>query len=121
MSAKGANLVTRIATALVVLPAALALIWVDFLRDGFLLFVAVLVCAGLAEYYRLAKARGLGVEFLPGVAAGTLVTLSAWGADGIHVSGALCVGVKLRRGSPRFLDHGCRLALGLVDDALRLG
>lgn len=95
MSGKGTNIAIRLATALVVLPVALALIWIEPLGDGFLLFVAVVACAGLAEYYQLAKARNLEVEALPGVAAGTLVTLSAWGANGIHSSAAVCAAVIL--------------------------
>jgi phosphatidate cytidylyltransferase len=73
---KGAALVIRVATTVVVLPFLLFLIWKPELEWGFCVFVAALAGVGLYEYYAIVRCRQISPETIGGILAGTLITLS---------------------------------------------
>ncbi len=74
---KSGGLLTRLLTSLVLIPTSLALLWIPGLGAGWTLFVAAIVAAGTAEFYALARARGIQPEARVGIVAGTAVALSA--------------------------------------------
>ncbi len=78
MSAKGGGVFIRVLTAMVALPAVLALTWVPGLGLYFSLFVALMAGVGLFEYYAIVRAREISPETIGGIIAGTLVALSGY-------------------------------------------
>lgn len=72
---KGGNTALRLATALVIGPLALVLIWVPALQIPLILFVAFLVYQGLREYCGMLEALGLPTMRRTVLASGTCVVL----------------------------------------------
>lgn len=68
----------RLITALAIIPAVLAMIWVPALAQVFVVFVAALAWLGLREFHAMAKARGLATQPAAGAAAGAAVVLATW-------------------------------------------
>ena len=95
MGAKPGNLVMRIATAAVVLPLTLVLLWRPELRWAWVSFVTLIVCMGLVEYYRLARASGTVPQVAGGVAAGAGVALAAGIGTFTDAAAAFCAGCLL--------------------------
>lgn len=103
---RGAGLKVRVATALVLLPTVFVLVWAPPLRIGLVVFVALVACVGLYEYFALLRARGLRPETGGGIVAGLAVVLSGgFGGEGAAM-GALGLGclavaiVHVLRGGP---------------------
>lgn len=74
-------MLTRIRTALVLLPITLLLIWLPWLRLGFTFFIAGLVFVGLWEYFVLVRRRSIEPEvFGASLVALALVFTAQWGS-----------------------------------------
>lgn len=95
---KTEGLATRFATAFVVLPVVLALVWVPDLRIGLNLFVAAVACVGLFEYYALIDGGRKSPETFAGILGGAFVAFSGGMGDPVLTNTALaaaCVTVAL--------------------------
>lgn len=90
MALKGGALITRVATALVVVPLLLVLIWVDRLWAFFAVFIAVLAGVGVFEFYGLVRRRNIETETVGGIALGVLVALSGLTCSPGMTAGAFC-------------------------------
>ncbi len=95
MTGGGSRLLTRLITALVVLPAVLALIWVPGLHWGLTLFVAFIAGVGLHEYYGLAVKTGARPQVIGGIATGVAVVLSAYFGVLMYTNAALVAGIMI--------------------------
>jgi phosphatidate cytidylyltransferase len=76
MAASVKSVLIRLATAAVILPVALCLIWIDPLRPGLIMAVGMLAGIGLYEYYAIVRARAISPETIGGIIGGTLVCVS---------------------------------------------
>lgn len=83
------GLMTRIMTALVVLPVTAALIWVPGLQVGFLVFVGIIACVGLREYFAMIEAKEIPSQGLAGVICGTLIAASGYFGELLYINIAL--------------------------------
>lgn len=81
-------LLSRLATALVLVAIVAVLVWTPMLRPGLTLFIAALVAVGLSEYFGLVRARGIDAEAAGGIVAGTLVTLTGYWAQETIINAA---------------------------------
>lgn len=77
---QGATL-TRLLTAIVLLPAVLALVWIEALGPAFTVFVAAVVALGLAEFFAIARARRIETWPSGAIVLGVLMVASASIAD----------------------------------------
>lgn len=93
MRANQGSTALRLATAIAVIPAVLAMIWTPALADLFLLFIAALAWIGLREFHALAAARGIPTVPGVGAAAGAAVVLAAWRPDPAAIALALFAAV----------------------------
>lgn len=75
--ARWSGLATRALTAGVLLPTAIALLWLPSLRLGFIAFVTAIAVVGLHEYYVLVRALNLRAETIVGTFGGGAVTALA--------------------------------------------
>ena len=73
---QGATL-TRLLTAIVLLPAVLALVWLPVLQPVFVVFIAILVALGLSEFFVMARARQIETWPRTAVIFGVLMVLAA--------------------------------------------
>ena len=78
MAEKQAGFLLRAATALVVLPVVLWLIWSPGLGFVFAMFISLLASIGLYEYYAIVRCREISPETIGGIVAGTLVAVSGY-------------------------------------------
>ncbi len=76
-ASQGATL-TRLLTAIVLLPAVLALVWLQVLQPVFVVFIAVLVAIGLSEFFVMARAKGVETWSRAAIAFGALMAFAAW-------------------------------------------
>lgn len=93
MTGGGNSLLTRVLTALVVLPGLLALIWIPGLHWGMTLFVAFIAGVGLYEYYGLASKTGAQPQVLGGIVTGVAVVLSGYFGELMYINAALMAGI----------------------------
>lgn len=88
---QGATL-TRLLTAIVLLPAVLLLVWVPVLGPAFTVFIGVLVAIGLTEFFAMARAKKIETWPQAAIAFGVLMVAAAsLSAD--LLDAALVVGV----------------------------
>lgn len=73
-------LMTRVATAFILMAIILVLIWTPMLRMALAAFITALVAVGLFEFFGLARARGIEPETLGGVFLGSAITFSGFWA-----------------------------------------
>lgn len=73
---QGATL-TRLLTAIVLLPLVLALVWIDVLRPAFTVFIGLLVAVGLSEFFAMARARKIETWPNAAIAFGILMVFAA--------------------------------------------
>lgn len=73
---QGATL-TRLLTAIVLLPLVLALVWVDALEHAFTAFIGLLVALGLREFFAIARARKIETWPRAAIAFGVLMVFAA--------------------------------------------
>ncbi|MFP4501416.1 MAG: phosphatidate cytidylyltransferase [Candidatus Hydrogenedentota bacterium] len=94
MREEGAVL-TRLATAVVLIPIVLALIWVPVLALPFALFVVVLAFLGQREFFQLAAHRGIVAEAAGGTAIATAIVLATLlqARTPVRISDVFLVGV----------------------------
>ena len=93
---KMSGLMTRVLTALVLLPLALALVWVPGFSGVFAAFVTIIAAIGLHEYYRIAVRAD--PERITGLIAGTLVVVSGVSGDPILTNAVMYLGILLVAG-----------------------
>lgn len=93
MATPGNGLAVRVVTALILVGVFLSLIWIEAARAGLAVFVTVLAGIGVREFYGIARAKGLEVQTVVGVAAGAMIAASgAFGRLEI-VNAALVCGI----------------------------
>jgi phosphatidate cytidylyltransferase len=68
----------RLVTAMAIIPAVIAMIWVPALDHVFVVFIAALAWLGLREFHALAAARGIVTRPAVGALAGTAVVMATW-------------------------------------------
>jgi len=95
MNEKTRSVAVRIATGCIILPAALALMWLPRCQIAFALFISSLACVGLYEYYGIVRARAISPETIGSILAGTLVTFSGYFHDAAATSLVLYGGCLL--------------------------
>lgn len=93
MKGGASTILLRWVTALIVLPAVLALIWIPGLHWGLTLFVAFIMGVGIHEYYGLALKTGARPQVTGGVAAGVAVVLSAYFGELAYTNAALMAAI----------------------------
>jgi CDP-diglyceride synthetase len=94
---QGATL-TRLLTAIVLLPVVLALVWIDALNPVFALFIAALVAVGLYEFFAMARARKIETWPNAAIAFGVLMVLAAYLSPNL-LDAALVLGVIVLAGA----------------------
>ena len=93
MNAPSKSFLTRVATALVVLPVVLALVWIPELRWGLTIFVMVVASVGMHEFFAMARKTGYVAKRKAGIAAGAAIVFSAGFGDPVYVDLALVAGI----------------------------
>ncbi len=93
MKGGASTILLRWTTALIVLPAVLALIWIPGLHWGLTLFVAFIMGVGLHEYYGLALRTGAKPQVAGGIATGVAVVLSAYFGELAYTNAALMAAI----------------------------
>jgi phosphatidate cytidylyltransferase len=73
---QGATL-TRLLTAIVLLPLVLALVWIDALQYAFTAFIGLLVALGLREFFAIARARSIETWPNAAIAFGVLMVFAS--------------------------------------------
>lgn len=73
---QGATL-TRVLTAIVLLPAVLAIVWLPALELGYVAFIALLAGIGLSEYFAMVRAKQIETWPAAAIAFGVLMVVAA--------------------------------------------
>lgn len=89
------TLFTRVATALVVLPGVLVLVWIPDFRWGLVLFVMVIASVGMHEVFAMARKKGFLAKKKAGLVAGVAIVFSAYFDDPVYMNFALFAGIVL--------------------------
>lgn len=90
-SNQGATL-TRVLTAMVMLPAVLAIVWVPMLDPIFVAFIALLSAIGLSEFFAMVRAKNIETWPAAATAFGVLMVVAADRSPGL-MNTALVIGV----------------------------
>lgn len=87
------TLVTRVATALVVLPGVLVLVWIPDFRWGLVLFVMVIASVGMHEVFAMARKKGFLAKKKAALVAGVAIAFGAYFDDPVYMNFALFAGI----------------------------